>query len=71
MEDIRIDCLQYANWSRLVFEQMRKARIDAVHVTIFSKGFQLAIFDWQNKLDEQQFFLDFKIPLQLKTILDC
>ena len=41
MEDIRIDCLQYANWSGLVFEQMRKARIDAVHVTIaYHEGFR-------------------------------
>lgn len=29
-----IDCLQYANWSRKVFEQMRSGGVDAVHVTI-------------------------------------
>ena len=46
MEDIRIDCLQYANWSGLVFEQMRKARIDAVHVTIaYHEGFRDTILN--------------------------
>ena len=31
---ITIDCLQYCNWSRDIFEQMRKGDLDAVHVTI-------------------------------------
>lgn len=31
---IRIDCLQYANWSEKIFRQMRKGGVDAVHVTI-------------------------------------
>jgi microsomal dipeptidase-like Zn-dependent dipeptidase len=30
----RIDGLQYCNWSRHIFEQMRQGRMDAVHVTI-------------------------------------
>lgn len=30
----RIDGLQYANWSKTIFEQMREGGIDAVHVTI-------------------------------------
>ncbi|WP_421907364.1 membrane dipeptidase [Mameliella sp.] len=30
----RIDCLQYANWSPKIFDQMRKGGLDAVHVTI-------------------------------------
>jgi membrane dipeptidase len=34
MDEARIDCLQYANWSLKIFEQMREAKIDAVHVTI-------------------------------------
>lgn len=29
-----IDNLQYANWSRTIFEQMREGGIDAVHVTV-------------------------------------
>ena len=31
---LRIDCLQYANWSEKVFRQMRAGGVDAVHVTI-------------------------------------
>lgn len=31
---IRIDALQYANWSEKVFRQMREGGVDAVHVTI-------------------------------------
>lgn len=31
---ITIDCLQYCNWSRDIFEQMREGDLDAVHVTI-------------------------------------
>ena len=30
----RIDGLQYANWSKTIFEQMREGAVDAVHVTI-------------------------------------
>lgn len=29
-----IDCLQYANWSEKIFQQMREGKVDAVHVTI-------------------------------------
>lgn len=29
-----IDCLQYANWSEKIFQQMRAGGVDAVHVTI-------------------------------------
>ena len=29
-----VDCLQYANWSKEIFEQMRKGGVDCVHVTI-------------------------------------
>ncbi len=31
---MRIDCLQYANWSEKIFRQMREGDVDAVHVTI-------------------------------------
>ncbi len=30
---LRIDGLQYGNWSRAIFEEMRAAKLDAVHVT--------------------------------------
>ncbi|MGR3711827.1 MAG: membrane dipeptidase [Shimia sp.] len=31
---MRIDGLQYANWSEKIFRQLREGRVDAVHVTI-------------------------------------
>lgn len=31
---IRIDCLQYANWSETIFRQLQQGGVDAVHVTI-------------------------------------
>ncbi len=31
---MRIDNLQYANWSQRIFKQMREGQLDAVHVTI-------------------------------------
>ncbi len=31
---IRIDCLQYCNWSEKIFRQLRSGGLDAVHVTI-------------------------------------
>ena len=34
MKKVRIDCLQYANWSLKVFEQIREGGLDAGHVTI-------------------------------------
>ena len=31
---VTIDCLQYCNWSRSIFDQMALGGVDAVHVTI-------------------------------------
>ena len=31
---LTIDGLQYSNWSRKIFEQMREGNLDCVHVTI-------------------------------------
>lgn len=31
---MRIDCLQYANWSEKIFRQLREGKVDAIHVTI-------------------------------------
>lgn len=31
---IRIDCLQYCNWSEAIFRQMREGGLDAVHITL-------------------------------------
>ena len=32
--DFTVDCLQYANWSEEIFQQMREGNVDCVHVTI-------------------------------------
>ena len=32
--DFTVDCLQYANWSKEIFQQMREGNVDCVHVTI-------------------------------------
>ena len=34
VDNIVIDCLQYANWSPKVFKQMHEGNVDCVHVTI-------------------------------------
>ena len=35
---IRIDALQYGNWSEKIFRQMREGGVNAVHVTICYHG---------------------------------
>ena len=46
MVSARIDCLQYANWSTKVFKQMRKAKLDAVHVTVaYHEGFRETVLN--------------------------
>jgi microsomal dipeptidase-like Zn-dependent dipeptidase len=46
MVSVRIDCLQYANWSTKVFTQMRQAKLDAVHVTVaYHEGFRETILN--------------------------
>lgn len=46
MKSIRIDALQYANWSRKIFEQMREGGVDAVHVTIaYHESFREAVLN--------------------------
>ena len=32
--DIWVDCLQYANWSEQIFQEMQTGQVDCVHVTI-------------------------------------
>ena len=56
MDQVRIDCLQYANWSLEVFEQMREAQLDAVHVTIaYHEGFRDTVLNLEKW---NQLFLD-------------
>ena len=53
---ITIDCLQYCNWSRDIFEQMREGDLDAVHVTIaYHEDFRQTvdrISKWNRLLDQ-------------------
>ncbi len=50
-----VDCLQYANWSDKIFQQMRSGRLDAVHVTIaYHETFRemvLNIEDWNRRFE--------------------
>ena len=43
---MRIDGLQYANWSETVFRQMREGGVDAVHVTVaYHEGFRETVLN--------------------------
>ncbi len=43
---VRIDNLQYANWSEKIFRQMRQGGVDAVHVTIaYHENFREMVFN--------------------------
>jgi len=45
---MRIDNLQYCNWSEKVFRQMREGRIDAVHVTIsYHENFRETVLNFE------------------------
>ena len=53
---ITIACLQYCNWSRDIFEQMREGGLDAVHVTVaYHEDFRQTvdrISQWNRLLDQ-------------------
>ncbi len=45
---MRIDGLQYANWSEKIFRQMREGGVDAVHVTIaYHEGFRETVLNFE------------------------
>ena len=50
-----IDCLQYANWSKKIFSQMRAGGVSAVHVTIaYHESFREAVLNveaWNRRFD--------------------
>ena len=54
----RIDCLQFANWSRPIFEEMRAGAVDAVHVTIvYHETFRetvAKVSEWNRLFDEHR-----------------
>ncbi|MGI9523165.1 MAG: membrane dipeptidase [Hyphomicrobiaceae bacterium] len=46
--NIRIDGLQYANWSEKIFRQMRAGGVDAVHVTIaYHENFRETVLNFE------------------------
>ena len=54
MLNLKIDGLQYANWSRQIFEEMSKGAVNAVHVTIsYHESFEETI---QNLVSWYQIF---------------
>ncbi|MGC6527939.1 MAG: membrane dipeptidase [Paracoccaceae bacterium] len=45
---MRIDGLQYANWSEKIFRQMREGHVDAVHVTIaYHENFRETVLNFE------------------------
>ena len=45
---MRIDALQYANWSEKIFRQLREGGVDAVHVTIaYHEGFRETVMNFE------------------------
>ncbi len=45
---MRIDCLQYANWSEKIFRQMREGGLDAIHVTIaYHENFRETVLNFE------------------------
>lgn len=50
-----IDCLQYCNWSRAIFEDMRAGGVDCVHVTVsYWEDFRATaarIADWHRRFE--------------------
>lgn len=52
---LRIDCLQYADWSEKIFRQMREGGVDAVHVTVaYHETFREAVHNietWNRRFE--------------------
>ena len=45
---MRIDALQYANWSEKIFEQLREGEVDAIHVTIaYHENFRECVLNFE------------------------
>jgi len=56
MKSFIIDCLQYANWNRKIFEEMNKGKVNAIHVTIsYHESFEETVknlVSWNKLLEE-------------------
>jgi len=45
---MRVDCLQYANWSEKIFRQLREGGVDAIHVTIaYHENFRETVLNFE------------------------
>ena len=45
---MRVDALQYANWSEKIFREMRAGGLNAVHVTIaYHEGFRETVLNFE------------------------
>ena len=45
---MRIDGLQYANWSEKIFRQLREGQVDAIHVTIsYHENFRETVLNFE------------------------
>jgi len=45
---VRIDGLQYANWSEKIFRQLRQGKVDAIHVTIsYHENFRETVLNFE------------------------
>ncbi len=68
---MRIDGLQYANWSEKIFRQLREGRVDAIHVTIsYHENFRETVLNFEqwNRWFEQ--FPDLIIKGQVAADID-
>ncbi|MCY3876852.1 MAG: membrane dipeptidase [Rhodobacteraceae bacterium] len=69
---MRIDGLQYANWSEKVFRQMRSGGLSAVHVTVaYHEGFRETVTnleDWNRRFER---FPEFICKGQWAADIDC
>ena len=58
LTDARIDCLQYCNWSRRIFGEMREGGLDAVHVTVcYHEDFGQTtanLADWNRRFEDHK-----------------
>ncbi len=56
MKSFIIDCLQYANWNRKIFEELNKGEVNAIHVTIsYHETFEETVknlVSWNKLLEE-------------------
>lgn len=69
---MRIDNLQYANWSEKIFRQMREGNVDAVHVTIaYHEDFREMVLNLQQWNGWFEQFSDLIMPGRTASDIDA